>query len=97
MIERRKTVVVNLNNEPKENFGNRFLYFSSYPRIITHCLVIEILPECQSEIFQVDKGTVIRRNPKGSGKGGNSDTNTPISMVIGTREVHPDNTVLRRK
>ncbi|GBO23777.1 hypothetical protein AVEN_3386-1 [Araneus ventricosus] len=34
MIERRKTVVVNLNIEPKENSGNRFLYFSSYPRII---------------------------------------------------------------
>ncbi|GBM93178.1 hypothetical protein AVEN_181974-1 [Araneus ventricosus] len=34
MIERRKTVIVNLNIEPKENSGNRFLYFSSYPRII---------------------------------------------------------------
>ncbi|GBN04232.1 hypothetical protein AVEN_190691-1 [Araneus ventricosus] len=89
MIERRKTVVGNLNIEPKESFGNRFLYFSSYPRITLFqlskdyphdCLDIEILPECQSEFLQVDKGTVIRRNPKGRR---NSDTNNPIRMAIG--------------
>ncbi|GBN24590.1 hypothetical protein AVEN_89331-1, partial [Araneus ventricosus] len=44
------------------------------------CLDIEILPECQSEFLQVDKGNVIRKNPKGRG---NLDTNNPIRMVIG--------------
>ncbi|GIY66097.1 hypothetical protein CEXT_161521 [Caerostris extrusa] len=34
MKERRKSVVVNLNIDTKEHFGNRLLYFSSYPRII---------------------------------------------------------------
>ncbi|GBL91286.1 hypothetical protein AVEN_259059-1 [Araneus ventricosus] len=46
MIERRKTVVVNLNIEHKENFGNRFLYFSSYPRIIR--ITAWILRFCQN-------------------------------------------------
>ncbi|GIX80094.1 uncharacterized protein CEXT_104051 [Caerostris extrusa] len=34
MKERRKSVVVNLNIDTKEHFGNRLLYFSSYSRII---------------------------------------------------------------
>ncbi|GBO08282.1 hypothetical protein AVEN_150244-1 [Araneus ventricosus] len=46
MTERRKTVVVNLNIEPKEKFGNRFLYFSSYPRIIR--MTAWILRFCQN-------------------------------------------------
>lgn len=33
-LERRKTVVTNLASENEEKFGDRFLYFSSYPRIL---------------------------------------------------------------
>ncbi|GBM29810.1 hypothetical protein AVEN_48262-1 [Araneus ventricosus] len=46
MIERRKTVAMNVNIEPKENFGNRFLYFFSYPRIIR--MTAWILRFCQN-------------------------------------------------
>ncbi|GFR03872.1 integrase catalytic domain-containing protein [Trichonephila clavata] len=34
LLERRKSVVVNLTIDINDNFGNRFLYFSSYPKII---------------------------------------------------------------
>ncbi|XP_055936869.1 uncharacterized protein LOC129966468 [Argiope bruennichi] len=34
LVERRKSVAVNLNINTKECLGSRFLYFSSYPRII---------------------------------------------------------------
>ncbi|XP_054723442.1 uncharacterized protein LOC129233439 [Uloborus diversus] len=46
MLERRKSVAVNLNIEAKEHFGNRFLYFSSYPRIIR--LTAWVLRFCQN-------------------------------------------------
>ncbi|GFR20889.1 integrase catalytic domain-containing protein [Trichonephila clavata] len=34
LLERRKSVAVNLTIDTNDNFGNRFLYFSSYPKII---------------------------------------------------------------
>ncbi|GFV68586.1 ethanolamine-phosphate cytidylyltransferase [Trichonephila clavipes] len=34
LLERRKSVAVNLTMDTNDNFGNRFLYFSSYPKII---------------------------------------------------------------
>ncbi|GIZ05041.1 reverse transcriptase [Caerostris extrusa] len=46
MKERRKSVVVNLNIDTKEHFGNRLLYFSSYPRIIR--MIAWILRFCQN-------------------------------------------------
>ncbi|GIY36798.1 reverse transcriptase [Caerostris extrusa] len=46
MKERRKSVVVNLNIDTKEHFGNRLLYFSSYPRIIH--MIAWILRFCQN-------------------------------------------------
>ncbi|GBN49155.1 hypothetical protein AVEN_69414-1 [Araneus ventricosus] len=33
-LERRKTVITNLATENKEKLGERFLYFSNYPRIL---------------------------------------------------------------
>ncbi|CAL1293989.1 unnamed protein product [Larinioides sclopetarius] len=46
MTERRKTVAVNLNIDTKEHFGNRLLYFSSYPRIIR--MTAWVLRFCQN-------------------------------------------------
>ncbi|GIY80922.1 reverse transcriptase [Caerostris extrusa] len=46
MKERRKSVVMNLNIDTKEHFGNRLLYFSSYPRIIR--MIAWILRFCQN-------------------------------------------------
>ncbi|GFR18838.1 integrase_H2C2 domain-containing protein [Trichonephila clavata] len=34
LLERRKSVAVNFTIDTNDNFGNRFLYFSSYPKII---------------------------------------------------------------
>ncbi|GFX92542.1 dual 3',5'-cyclic-AMP and-GMP phosphodiesterase 11 [Trichonephila clavipes] len=34
LLERRKSVAVNLTIDTNDNFGNRFLYISSYPKII---------------------------------------------------------------
>ncbi|CAL1287820.1 unnamed protein product [Larinioides sclopetarius] len=42
MTERRKTVAMNLIIDTKEHFGNRLLYFSSYPRIILMTAWIEV-------------------------------------------------------
>ncbi|GFT05094.1 uncharacterized protein NPIL_35041, partial [Nephila pilipes] len=41
LVEIRKSVVVNLNINTKECLGSRFLYFSSYPRIVrmTACIL----------------------------------------------------------